>query len=1185
MILAMNIDVYSTFQSAGGLLRGRLRSGHDIISGTLAEEPTNNDLLRVRVKAARWSQLGGQLGDTLRMVWPEGRVTEHRVVSAQMDETSNTIDLEALPLWAELSLHGAILQRVAGEVVTKLTGAYMISAAVAQFVIPHRSATLFNIVLGSIENDEVVDFDLDLPTPAAVLLRITEQKGHEWELVRTDDTTWTLNGVRSRGSSAVRRSIRTGINQLALHTGLSRESVSSVVQPFGDQTDSGNRASMATARYEVAAFSGMWVRLIDPATGRSPIRFDGQWLNAQLRTRFGFSQIILDSSAATESVLLGALAGLEIGSRVQLYANDDEPLTTIYDETSLAQHDELIYPLVLAGVRGEANELRNGRFRLGLESWREVNVTTPPSMVEVRRSELDKTVSALAKGARAAGTSTATLFTMDGVVADTTMVRRGDRMLVGGAVMDVNAPAVPSTLGALSLSVASPGLPGDVADDTAVILQRQDTRTFYLDGAQSPLSFWLRFKDTNTDNLGILASASPIGSATSGAYTGSVLQTGYDADNGGYTRALAGKARLAFGAPSTLTWATFATDTHTVSISAFTYLSASSARITVSSGVLSVGSRIRVYTAAGRFVVVAVTAVSGATADVTVESEATLPFWGSSAGAFLPGLACDLMLADNSAWTVNLRREDRTLRFSGAHTAGDTSLDFKAISAIARRDWTTSDTVEIARDITATMDVTGYTIDTTFDEEGNATGLVMTATFDTGTSTIDSVDPADYAYPREAWFIFTGGTPWPWRLLDVTAGVATLVCVTVPIGGTVSTGMVSASWTVFDSYPVTTGDTWGSDGRATLGVAAIPSGRSYARGQVVWSNWHTRAVNSYGQSQLRLHTALNASDTTIELYGNDTWNNITGEGAVAPCALYQVWDSASQIPIAGNELFADETTQANSLGELSVKLKSANLNAVLDNAPVTITRPAMVPVDAPQDGSVVRLLYPVGGSNQPNSSTPGLESVPVLPITVPTGASRVVTVLVTVSLSTGTYPLGQLPAMALVNSAGTILEWGRLADGAVQVMSTPTTARMVMTHTLLSSTSVAVRVYGGATDWKLWQTLLDTMLVEMIVTDVPFHETSWANDIVDRGLDVHAERREAIADLAIGVAIPVRWFDRAADLPVPVVGQSVMIEEYQVVRRLRRVTRDVVNTLNITVEVGIVPTPQSQRVASLLSRN
>jgi hypothetical protein len=118
---------------------------------------------------------------------------------------------------------------------------------------------------------------------------------------------------------------------------------------------------------------------------------DSQWVNAWVLSRDGFAQRILASRVSDGAVEVGSAAGLSVNSRVWIAADSDgTPLAEVYDASAVGPRRRTV-PLPLAGVRGEANELQNGRFLNGLDQWTAVNPTSPPAFAEIPRAEMGVT--------------------------------------------------------------------------------------------------------------------------------------------------------------------------------------------------------------------------------------------------------------------------------------------------------------------------------------------------------------------------------------------------------------------------------------------------------------------------------------------------------------------------------------------------------------------------------------------------------------------------------------------------------------------------------------------------------------------------------------------------------------------------------------------------------------------------
>lgn len=1156
------VTLWTDYRAAGGTRLGSL----PVVEGVEKTSVEGNDLTNVVVPKARWTELAGDLRHVLRVEWPTGEIVERRIVRVKTQDGSPVTELECLPIFDDLATGGPILRVVGGSVVTKVAGELTVSQVLTTYVLPHAAAQRIGLAIGTIERDTVVQFDLDAPTPAALILDVFNKAKLEAELVRTSDTVWTLNGRRQRGSTASALRIRSARNQQQLALGVDDNELATVVVPLGDaDPETGDRATIATAQWAVHAIASGWVQLRDPGDSTlSPIAVDTQWVSAYVVTRGGFAQQIVSSRVSDGAVQLAGTAGLAVGDRVRIAADAaGTPLAEVYDSSATGSRRRTVV-LNLSGVRGEANEIRNGRFQDGLAQWTGANVTSPPAYADVPRSELNTTKTGKASAARAAATGTGTPFTIKNLPANS-FVRQSSEMVVGGATLSVTADAVATTGGGLTFSV-SPTTPGTYTNGTALTFKRADTRTLTLDGAQSPLSASLKFRDSNTDGILDSDSSSFTLASTSGGYTATGNTVTYVERVKGK---LAGKLEAGVHGStelllSSITWATKASDIYTLSDAVLTYtVGEKSGTVTyVGSfgGSVAVGTRLRYRDQNNRYRVLRVTNVSGGTLSVTAEDNVPLTYWSG----VTPMEACNVLLADGSTWTWTQTRDTRSLLVSGTVNAGASSIPFQNVTAIARRDWQTSDTITVRRDRSATLYPTAITF-----VQGGFPGVnpyQLTVTFDAASSTMDDLtlttDWVEYA----PVFVTSAGE---FRLQSISGTSAVL---RGPADSFTLNTTLTGTWTHPDTYTVSGNASWGANGRATVPISGtIPAGYTYARGAMVTASWDTLGP-------ARLFASATGGGSSFDVLGVDTFTDTNASG-MGPYRV--IGNGGSTLPIPGNVLYAATTAQADSSGNASVTLVSANANAIALDDPVTIVTPELLRPSDPRTGSVVRLTNPVGGSNIPTSSTPGLTPLSGIPITVAANSTVPLTAFVTVALSAGTYPLGQQPAIALVDSNGTVLNWARLATGTVQAAQTPTIARLILQHTLSASTTVGLRIYGGAADRSLWQVAIDAMLCLTTRDDVPFVIGSWGNGLALRGADELASRRDPAVSVDVDLAILRRWSDAPATTPV-VVGQSVELPDYGLTRRVLTVQRSLVDPDRIKVAVGVPTDTIAEQTGILL---
>lgn len=1184
------VSLYTDFASAGGTLIGTL---NELEGGEVVTRLDGDDRCTVDVSRARWAELSGTVRHVLRVTWPEGTVEEFRISRVALNNAAPTVQLEALPIFAELVTSGMAFKLVAGVVRTRVAGQLPMSSWLTTEVIESLPGQRIGLTLGTLDRDPVLDLDLDGVTPGAVVRDCMEKSGQEMEIVRNGNSGWILNARLARNSSMAPITVSEGRNLLALAASVNDGNLATVVVPLGEPVDDvGNRATVASVRYETIGLAGDgWVRLTDPELGVSPIQIDTQWVGAFLATTAdGSRSQIMNSRASDGAVQLASNSAFTVpGTRVTITATaDGAPQHEVYDSTAVAARGRRVVPVTFAGVRGEANEIQNGRFDNALAGWTGANPTTPPAFAEILKTELGVTRSGQANGARSAGTGTGTPFSIKGLPANS-YVRQWAEIRVGGATLTLTADVIADTSGGLTFTVNAPGLPGSYAGGTPFSLVRKESRAFLLDGAHSVLATSLRFKDNNTDQLpngvtgalqansgGYVGHASSLSYETPGLFAGKVILTPFSASS--FPSAIIVPTADLFQA-----WALFnptiASDGLTATLDVSVLMDPYGGGIDVPTVNVT---RIRWRDGGGNWMVCRVTGIAGSVWTLAPEGRATIvaPSTLMYSGGYWKFDVSNAVIADNTAWTFVMDRETRTLTLSGPHSAGAVTIVCTAQANLATRNWTSSDTITLRRVLTGSFDITSvgtvepvteFNPDTGMDEY---IGSSLACVFAAGTSTMDDVALGDY--PAGS-ILFQSGTSGAWALQSIVGTTANFF---VPVGGgsttALPTGVVSSTWNKDDTYALSGSASWGSNGRVTVTLAApIPTGRSYARGLNVVSNWLSNSM--------RLHAAVSAGNTTVQIAGVDQFFAGSDPALSLRGAVYRVSASASTIPIPGNTLFAASTAQANGSGVASVTLTAANPNPIADNEAVTIATPSMLRPTDPLAGFVVRMMAAVGGSNQPIGSTAGLTTLTGLPVVVPAGKTVTVTGFATFSMSTGTYPLGQQPAIALVDSSGMVLGWTRLAAGSVQVSTTPTIVRLILSHTLTTSTTVFLRLYGGATDRTLFTVALDAMLAVTSDTTVPFVRSSWANLLAQRGTDILAARRLLAADIDVDLATLRAWSDApSSEAPVGI-GQTISVPAYGVTRRITSVSRLVLSPDVVRVELGMPSTDLSRRVAKLLS--
>jgi hypothetical protein len=526
---------------------------------------------------------------------------------------------------------------------------------------------------------------------------------------------------------------------------------------------------------------------------------------------------------------------------------------------------------------------------------------------------------------------------------------------------------------------------------------------------------------------------------------------------------------------------------------------------------------------------------------------ASTGFYGTPPASFTDGDAC----------VLTIPRETRTLRLNGSHASGATTLVFKFVTALARRDWTTSDTVYVRRALTGTALMTAYNA---------GTGV---ATITTGSSTLDDVASGDrdglarLSIPDANIVpdLTYGGTPYPSGsefpyLVSGIAGSAMTLSLDVDTIAAISGGSVTvnsltdgggwpltrtASWAVVDSYAVTAGVSWGSNGRAAVPIS-IPSGRTITRGEKLYSNWvggGSAGAETQGPTPLLAHATVTGVASSVTVAGSDrytaSWDGVTSETT----GVYRVFGGTGTsrfVVGTASEVVVGTSVQLNGSGAGSVTLYAANTDTIASGAVLTITRPALLMTDDRTTGSGLRLMY---APSTPTFSTPYAQSAPWT-IVVPTGYPRVVRGVATINVRPGSSISPGSVAVALVDLTRGVL----LASGTVAGTTTPTALTRItlsVTAELASTALVALRVYGGSDGtFTVWHYLTAAWLYVAPDTDdadIAFADGARSRLAFHRGQSVLAQRKGAARYAVGGIDLAAL---EASGTPVQI-GQSVRI--------------------------------------------
>lgn len=514
----------------------------------------------------------------------------------------------------------------------------------------------------------------------------------------------------------------------------------------------------------------------------------------------------------------------------------------------------------------------------------------------------------------------------------------------------------------------------------------------------------------------------------------------------------------------------------------------------------------------------------------------SLTYTSGTAGTFVMQTSGGIGLppanfTDGDTFTVIFTRETRTLRFNGTQSSGASSVSFKAVSALARRDWVNTDTIYARRSLSATAVITA------FDNTTN------TATINTGTSTLDDVASADRDGNAVLWispnhidldYTISGGTGSPLPLnpwivtgisgssMTLTPDVAQIAAAfgVAPFQVTINrvTGQANwpqtytAEWTVIDSYAVASGASWGNNGRATVSVT-IPAGRTIARGTPLYSNWvggGSTGAAAQSPTPLFAHAAVTGSASSLEVAGWDDYRSDWDGSTAEPTGVWRLFSgtAASSFGFAGETLVVATDTTFDGSGVARVTLTAANTTTISDNATVDVTIPAMIPSGKRTTGRAMRLLFSGGGIGAltPGAAAPAAVVSESAYVAVPSGTTRQATAVARIVCQSSSIPAIAPPCAAIVRTAtGTIAgsaeaEFTELGNGLLL-------ATVVVRATLTASGLYALHLYGGSnTLFKHWHVALDAQWY--LGSDVlPFFNGARSRVAWQRGQQVLAARQ------------------------------------------------------------------------------
>jgi hypothetical protein len=1115
-----------------------------VTSAQITETINGTDSGTIRVPADVARAAGIAEGRIIRAIVPLRGVVEWVITSVADSTSGTTVSVTLGPVRQLLALRGFVREQTGTAVSLSFAPSAMtVTDLLTRYVLTNLAEDgLAWLSLGTIEYTDTIDTGSFSAIRRGGLLALIEKTtGYEVQLRRLDnDAGYAIDVLERRGADLPTLLMEAPATATAISRIRDLAQTATAVVPVG--TDGKVLGEVDWVGGAASGTGPFYIPLTDPAGGAPPIREDDQFAGAFLRLADGSVLAVTGSRASDSAVRVDAVGSYVSGQSVILCETTaGRPISVIASPSALADARGLIVAKVTArGSRQERTLTPNAGFETGATSWTEVNSSGP--VVGIARDELGRTLAMAANGTRGAGTATATPFSVKSLP-PSTWIRRGDSLVVSGQTYTITADAIPTTGGALTLSI-SPVLVGSLSNGNPVTLVRKEQRTLTADGAQSAASPILVFTDSNTDNLPLADGTLSIpATGPGGAVTGTTT-----AARARYTKNRAAGVLFvdvsiggdAYAAP-TDGWSTLSASGVTsltnpqqlgelINNGRIRFFADHAANGVVVGSVIvapyahTITGQIERVIGAWPYTVTAVTtdganewcAVSPSTLGGRVTATIGSGPFMTNAATTLPYLLSNTTIATAASATLTHTRETRELLASGTQSAGTASLVFQADPVIARRDWTSADTLEVGRSLNdAAIQITSGTIAFI-----SGVGYEITCTINLAGSTVQSLPTSDYTGAnagRAVYQVRTSSFSTLYAMSLYSISGTTLKfrsTAALNTGWTIPAQTRTGSWVAYYSHTITGSASWAATGRVTLAISATPTGVTYARGDRVWANWHTRAVHG-DSTLLRTHAAVSSGATSIQLYGNDRWASGDDATVSQPCTLYRVAATHSTIPRPGETVIAAADAQANGSGIAAVTLTAVNANAITADVPVTLTRPVLLGPQDRTDGSVLRLLS-APGSATPSISIGAVQSGPVW-VPVAAGEAVTVTAVARFRVTAESLAVGQAPLVAIVNlTTNTVLARGTIT--ATTVYEAPYgEVQCVATATITAGASLALRLYGGSSSSVgRWHVCTDASLY--VGTDVlPYAAGARSRVGFQRGQDVLAQRKTSARYVVRGV--------------------------------------------------------------------
>ncbi|WP_156799002.1 hypothetical protein [Gemmatimonas aurantiaca] len=351
------------------------------------------------------------------------------------------------------------------------------------------SDRLDGIVLGSVLETEPLQWAWKRQTRGELLEQVLDRGVCEPRWSYRPDGREQLDLVSDLGIEAEIVPLRYGDRLARLGINEDTQALPTLYRLAGDAvTPDSEAASFAENAWRVASVGApsgglVAVELREITGTRSPILQDGMWAGhpalrldpCWLQRAEGLVRMPIEASSASAStVTVAAAQAPAVGEIVSLVADGiGTPLELIPLPASIARWGYAVGDQEVPGGRPERQYLVNAGHENGLTGW-EAFGFVPATGVAVQRDEMGVSFSFRANGSRAGGTGTGTPMLVDGITPPGRRILAHDRITQEGWSSALTAAAIPDANGALSVPLAS-GLPAPMADNDAIRMRRLET--------------------------------------------------------------------------------------------------------------------------------------------------------------------------------------------------------------------------------------------------------------------------------------------------------------------------------------------------------------------------------------------------------------------------------------------------------------------------------------------------------------------------------------------------------------------------------------------------------------------------------------------------------------------------------------------------------------------------------------